>query len=375
MIATAYNLIAMPLALSADERWGALQRIGEFNGRDVVGWLFYGAAGLVIVAMVTLLVMRRREQKRRQWQSFEADAQHAGLSHAEQELLMVMSNLASLRRPEVIFSIEQAFDRGASRLKESPRVLAMPLEKREHVAAMVTTISQKLGYTPLPKAAPASVNTNQIEPGSLLSITPEGSDREYDLTVAENGETEMLAEAATELDIVAGSRVTVHYSNLGTVWEFETEAVAVEGRLIRLRQTNHIRFINRRRFPRIETMREALAARFEFFQDGHDMQEPQFVNAILVEIAGPGLLLEVPLTATLNDKMLVVVMFDIDRVIQGLGKVRRVTPIDSQRNQIALELMDLKPDEIAELARQTNAAAQKKARTNQQQEALAASAG
>lgn len=375
MIATAYNLVTMPLALSVDERWEAMRSWGVFNGRDVLGPLFYGAVLLVIVTMVALLIMRRREQQRRHWQAFEADAQHAGLSRAEQELLMVMSNLASLRRPEIIFSIEQAFGRGASRLQDSPRVRAMPPEKREHVAAMVTTISQKLGFMPLPKAAPASISTSQIEIGSVVSITPDGQDQEFEITVAASDEAEMIAIAAADLDLAAGARVKANYSNLGTVWEFETEVKAVEGRSIRLAQTHHIRFINRRRFPRVETMQEAMAARFEFFQDGHDMQEPQFVNAILTEIAGPGLLLEAPLSAALNEKMLVVVMFDIDRVIQGLGKVRRVTPIDSERNAIALELMDLKPEEIAELARQTNAAAQKKARTNPQQEALAATAG
>ncbi len=371
MILTAHGVTGV--LADIEQRWAGLRNRSASNDMDALSYLFYGAVVLVIGAMVALLVTRRREMQRRLWQSFETDAQHVGLSHAEQELLTLMARLAGLRRPEGIFSIEQAFERGAARLKESPRVKDMPAEKQEHVAAMVLTISQKLGFTPLPKVAPSTVSTFQIQPGSPLTLTVHDTDREYEVTVSASTEAEMIVTLPVGADVAAKEMVMMHYSSLGTVWEYETEVLAVNGREVHLQQTSHIRFINRRRFPRVETMHEAMVATFKFFQDGHDMQEPHFVNAILSEIAGPGLLLEAPLTVELNDKVLVMVLFDIDRVVQGLGKVRRVTPIDSQRNTIAVELMDLKPEEVSELARQTNAAAQQVARKHQYQEQLATS--
>jgi hypothetical protein len=66
-----------------------------------------------------------------------------------------------------------------------------------------------------------------------------------------------------------------------------------------------------------------------------------------------------------GDRALVIVSMQDGRTVEGMGKVRRLfEPKDDRPASIAVELVGLNAAEVAELARETNNAAQEQARAN-----------
>ena len=97
-------------------------------------------------------------------------------------------------------------------------------------------------------------------------------------------------------------------------------------------------------------------ALFAFSQADVSQETPEFVAATLLEIAGPGLLLRAPIQTKTGDRVLVAVRLGTRRVVQGLAKVRRASHDRTGKSLLAVELVGLDSDEVAELVRETNLA-------------------
>jgi hypothetical protein len=98
---------------------------------------------------------------------------------------------------------------------------------------------------------------------------------------------------------------------------------------------------------------------------------PEFVPAIVTELAGAGLCVRAPLDVKAGDKVLVVFRLDEEqnkdggeqkapeaKIVQDIGEVRHTMVIPNGL-QIAVELIGLSDSDIGELIRATNAASLK----------------
>jgi hypothetical protein len=190
--------------------------------------------------------------------------------------------------------------------------------------------------------------------------------------------------------ITFGESWCVRYDLGSSVQEFDTTIISYDGDVLVLKHSENIRFINRRRFLRVSVQRPALIAHFPFAQtltdsdtgdepaaNAYSVQAsvlllglPEFVPAVVTELAGPGLRVESSLEAKTGQRVLVV--FDLDhdygsvptnsdgrqlarKVVEDIGIVRHVRTIEDGFS-MAVELTGLSDSNISELTRATNVA-------------------
>lgn len=143
----------------------------------------------------------------------------------------------------------------------------------------------------------------------------------------------------------------------GLQWEFPAMVVAAADGLIIARRLGEPRYVNLRRFVRVATQKPAFVARYPFVKAESSEELPAFVPGQVTEIAGPGLRIDAPLEAEVGDRVLAVARMPDDKVVQGVGEVRRVVRVAPTGRTLAVELTGLVEREIGELVRETNAAA------------------
>jgi hypothetical protein len=126
------------------------------------------------------------------------------------------------------------------------------------------------------------------------------------------------------------------------------------------------RFIDRRKFARIKTDRKAMVAPLPFVSDSTKLEGLQPVPGKLLEIAGPGFLIQVQGQFNVGEKVVVMVKLHDEQVISGVGKVRRVQAGNDGESSIGGELIDLGQEELSRMVRETHMAEQLSAAENQQ---------
>jgi len=170
----------------------------------------------------------------------------------------------------------------------------------------------------------------------------------------------------------------VRYYFGSSVWEFDTSVVSYDGNVLVLNHSDNVRFINRRRFLRVPMKKRAFIARFPFERsfiesshnsedelvEDHDLAKtsavwgpPEFVPAVVTELAGPGLRIESSLEVKAGERILVVFNLaqEQDSIPANQG-INRHTKRTQNGLSIAVELTGLSDSNIDELIRVTNAA-------------------
>jgi len=140
-------------------------------------------------------------------------------------------------------------------------------------------------------------------------------------------------------------------------WEFNVSITEPLEGLAVARLIGEPHTTNLRQFARVATRRTARVARFPFRSEEGAGKLPQFITGTLAEIAGPGLRIKAPIQLATSDRVLVVLEVGAGRSFQGLGQVRRFSPGDDGVAEIAVEMVGMTEGEIAELVKETNAAA------------------
>jgi hypothetical protein len=199
--------------------------------------------------------------------------------------------------------------------------------------------------------------------------------------------------------VTFGEPWRVRYYFTSSIWEFDTTVTGCNGDILVLKHNNNVRFINRRRFHRVLVSKPAFVARFPFSKmlfkgpDGSPKRSkprqassgaagkswglPDFVPAIVTELAGPGLRIEAPLEVNPGDRVLVVLKLGEDnaddvaasqpsgngktptpRVVEDIAEVRHIRAV-SNGFSIAVELIGLSDSDVGELIRATNGASRK----------------
>jgi len=357
-ITTAFRPLAD--SLNAVERYKAVRQLHDGAGEGSAwlwGILIAGAVA-ILAGTTALLIMSRRERGPRS-RPFRQRAGEAGLNDAEGELLMEIARKAGLKRLDSVFTIASAFEEGAAALAEDQRSGQTPPEQAGHNKALIQSLREKLGFQKSDaQSTAASVDTRQIPDGAHVSLIQVSTGRSFEATVADLNPTALVLRPDEPVECQPGEPLQARYSNMGTVWEFETETVQQREGKIFARHTGEIRFINRRRFPRVPTRREGYLAAFPFLRRDAEGDRPEFVPATLMEIAGPGLLFHASLQVPVGQRVIAVARLREDKTVEALGKVRRAATTDQPDVfAIAVELVDLNGRELTELSRETRLAA------------------
>ena len=359
-VMTAPALGALAQAYGPAERWAGARNWNTSwgVGGSVTWWIIVSTILVTLVAVLVILIQQRRQRERRSRLSFLADSDCMGLTDEERNLLSYVAKAAGVGSYETVFTMEAAFEQGMAALLRSEHVTSMSEEGRVYMSALLGSLRDKLGFHLADAQETMISSSRQIAQGARMSVVQRGEPNPFEVTVAQCTAMELVVEPEVYVETGRGELWLVRYCDGGSIWEFDAPVLRQRDGKVVLGHSEHVRFINRRRFPRIKVRREALVAPFPFSRTSHQHDTPEFLPATLAELAGPGLVLEAPIQLGVGERALVVMKMKQQRVIGGLGKVRRFTAGPSGMNVLAVELVGLNASEMAELVRETNAAAQ-----------------
>jgi len=388
------------LALTPLQRWIAAR---EFNINFMAErwFILIGVIAIVILTVLFFVVSfkRIRQQRKDSARLFAEYAGKSGLTIVERQILLNIANKAGLKKNESIFTLSSAFDRGAAKMKEN-LVGQQAAEENKRLETVVSSLREKLGFVKRPSYSKGTANeskksgSRQIPVGKTVHMTRRKTRGSGDIeaTIVKNSDTELAVRLAKPIEIIFGGSWCVRYYFGSSVWEFDTSAVSYNGDVLILNHSDNIRFINRRRFLRVPVQMPAFIARFPFEKSSiknsyssevvpavePDLAEssaatwgpPEFVPAVVTELAGPGLRIESSLEVKTGERILIV--FNLAQqqdsirasegespaglqIVENIGEVRHTRPTQNGLS-IAVELTGLSDSNIDELIRVTNAA-------------------
>lgn len=420
-VAIVDGLTTALLALTPVQRWQAARR---FNSSYIAQHWFVLIAAVALAVLLFMLFWvsynRRLEERRITNRLFVESADRRGLSPHERQILLQIADRTGVRQSNSIFTMEDAFDRGATELI-GQGLITHTAEQTEQLRAELSFLREKLGFRPptsvVSPARSKKASSRQIPVGKKLDITrrrTRGSTH-IQCTVVKNDDISLAVQLATPVESKPREYWRVRYYFGASVWEFDTSVVGCDHDILVLNHSDNVRFINRRRFLRVSVNMPAWVAQFPFTKvplpktanrKGRKTQPralasgrsakaaemswaaPEFVPGVVTELAGPGLRLEAPLQAEVGDRVLVVFKLDEEKGrASGRGKAGKAAPSKFVEDvgivrhskqgkggfSIAVELVGLNDTDVSELIRATNAASAKEGDKGQDDSAPAAS--
>lgn len=351
-------------ALSPAERMAGLGGSKEWYVQPLVSWTVWLPVLLAASAGVVLIYLYRRWQGERQaLKGFIEAADRLRLSHEERSLLARAGMAAGLKRLDSVFSVASALDRGAARLLAGRDAAALSEAGRAHVEAIFDSLRIKLGFVDggdlpdEPVTAPAGT-TIALAVGARVTVSRLTSPAQIAAVVVEaaDGQVAVQTEKAVS-EFRVGEAWRVRYVLNSQQWEFDASMMDGMGQRLLLRLIGSPRGVNLRRFARVPTHKAAYLALFPFSTSPQGQDLPDFVAGTLTEIAGPGLRIDSALKTALGDRVLVIVKTQDDRIVQGIGVVRRSVEGSGGIRITVAEMIGLTDAEVGQLVTETNLAA------------------
>ena len=389
-------LNGITLALTPLERWEAA---GQFNTNFMTERWFTLLMVFIIVVLTGLLVavsyQQSLQRRKVSEQLFVEYSERSGLNWRERQILFDIAVKAGLKRREAIFTMGNAFDRGAAKVTDKALSLGQTDEESKQLKMELSFLREKLGFHNRRVSSIGlgdrgkNFSSRQIPVGKKVHITRRKMRDSGDIesTVIENNDRELKVRLTTVVNVVAGEFWRVRYYFGASVLEFDSSVVSCTNDVLVLNHSDNVRFVNRRRFLRVPVRNPAFVARFPFSRtlpvefdmskevseterDSSSWGPPEFFHGFVTELAGPGLRIEVPFKAEVGDRVLVVFRLDEEilgrgekrmmrpKTIEDIGEVRHTQAVQNGLS-IAVELMGLSDSDINELICATNAASMK----------------
>ncbi|MFP4052720.1 MAG: hypothetical protein ACLFV7_02530 [Phycisphaerae bacterium] len=338
-------------ATYATDRWNAAHK-GLFQAAN---WPVFAIALVLLGGTIFgLWYLVKRYNRNQAWAEFTRLCEAHGLREPERSVLEFMLDVAGIDYPPLVFD-RGAFEEASAAVTNSEQFASIPAASRKSIEAQLRLIREKLSFTRAPIAAAPSTRQTQVGAGVTVMTDPEKP--EIVGRLAGNTENRLIVQLAQAAVLREGQVVIVRYNHQGVVWEFDSRVISFAEGNVYLDHSEKIRPINRRSFPRIPVRMPANVAVLPYLQHGLNAQ-PQFVDGVLVELAGPGFVLRAPLEVRVNERILVNVGLRDEKIIEGVGRVVRVAPVDEEGTQeIVTEMMGLTESEVADLTCETNRAA------------------
>jgi len=351
------------------------------------------------------------EERRIAEQLFFEQSEKRGLSTRERHILLEVASKSRLKQRNAIFTMQDAFDRGAAKLMEERLASQRPSEETDQLRVELSFLREKLGFqaagspgspsNPTCRTSPKKLSSRQIPIGKTIHITRRKaqSSASIESIVLKNTDVELVVRLAMPVQSTPGEYWRVRYYFAASVLEFDTSVIKCDGDMLAFNHSDNVRFVNRRRFLRAPVNKPALIAHFPFArtlpQAAIDRKDkngskatrasakarsaswgaPEFIPAVVTELAGPGLCVEAPLKAKVGDRVLVIFRLDEQenpdespqkarktvpsKIVQDIGLVRH-TKATQNGLSIAVELVGLTDSDVNELIRSTNQASPRK---------------
>jgi hypothetical protein len=406
LMTTVFNAIVFgALALTPQQRLSSASD-PFISGFITERWFLLTLATVGIILCILLLVVsrnRRAQERRKAIQLFDVSADKMGLNARERQLLLSIATKAGLKQSETIFTASSAFERGAAIIAEESIARKQTASQIEQLKAELFFLRDKLGFqrrTPVSigrSTKPKRLNSRQIPTGKKIYLVRRTSHTPdtIESTVIENNDVELMVQLTKPITIIFGEVWCARYYFGASVWEFDTSVISCNGDKLVLNHSEELRFVNRRRFLRVPVNKPALVAHFPFTRtavgpEHKNMKSfrmyrssagpsdsswgpPEFIPAVVTELAGPGLCVEASLKLQVGDRVLVVFKLDEEenqdstrqelegdktatsKVVEDIGEVRHTKAIQNGFS-IAVELTGLSDTNVSELIRATNTA-------------------
>ena len=358
------HLGTLAQGLSASDRWKAMRGMGGTGGHAHLMWWILIALGILAAAGTIAALVYARRQEHRKWEKFGTLGRNAGLREKELTLLKRVVKLARLKVPATIYTEEGAFNAAAMGLMSSAPVAALSDKAQLDLQTTIISIHAKLRFGVVDDGDDLDIfrSSHQIATGSRVFVARMGDRQSVEAAIARNSRTELLITAEEELPGRRGGDVlTIRYAHGHGAWEFDARVIRCDGPAVAVTHSRQMRAVNFRRFPRIPTKMFATGMAFPFHVDSCEASL-ELIPADIVEIAGPGLLIKLPVETDVGQNLLIRVQLDTDRFIQGMTKVRRIVTDKPGGPFLAVEFIELSADELTEMTRATNLAASHKGR-------------
>ena len=391
-----YYLSTLASALPSSQR---LQAMRWFN-RDFAGQeSFIMICGVMLIVLIMLFVivtlLGSIKRKRISNNLFIEYADKRGLNIRERHILMEIAIKAKLGLAESIYSMPDVFDLGATQMIRLS--LAKQGAKRSrYLSTELSILREKLGFRMKNSVTdsalkPDKPDSRQIPVGRKLYITSLDTSEffEVETIVKENNELELIVQSAQSLECEPGDNLCARYYLGAPIWEFDTSVLRAENNILVLHHSEDIRYVNRRRFLRVEVNEPAYIAAFPFARDFADEEKsrngdeeissesiwgpPKFVPADVTELAGPGLRITAPLEVKVGDRVAVILKLSREkefnseksafmlnniksaRIFEDIGIVKHTEEVEKGFS-IAVELTGLNDSNISEMVKATNEA-------------------
>lgn len=358
-------LVGLLCDLTPHERYQAMRQL-DTGGKSLFTdkWFVLLGWSLIFFLTVLLLAVRRmriEKEKRQIEDNYDALSDKLHLTAEEREILDAITARSGLPHKDAIFAHPEAFENGLASLMKDVFADGQNLVYRKKLQAAIYSIKQKLGYIkPVPAGRPHSgkvQSSRHIPVGKAVRLSLSGKEtaKQIRAEVIGNDPYELVVAPEFPLASQSGQVWTVQYNTGSVTWEFEAITLTCTERGLELNHSDRIRFVNRRRFPRVAVRKDGVIARFPVFRSDEDERAftPVFFDAHITEISGPGLRIHTELEPAIAERVLVAFELEPGRIVQDIGQVRdvRQTPTD---RAVIVELSGLGDRAVDELVRITN---------------------
>ena len=371
------NLFLMlGVAMTPQERFRAMGR-PDTDGLSMdflVGQWLQSAGWLAIALLIIVLLMcykrRIKQQQIRTERSFCENAIRLQLNGEERDIVAAIAALAGVKQKDAIFTLRHEFDTGLNQLMCTIFSAGQNLTERQKFHEAVLSIKTKLGFISSQlKNGVAGRNgtersTRQIQVGTevqLLSPNKDSAER-FSAEITQNDNFEFSLRPEVPVTCQAGDIWTVQYNNGAMTWEFEAVMTDCSQGNLSFGHSERIRYVNRRRFTRVQTDKLAKIALFPVFSQVTESKQMElsFVPAVITEIAGPCLRVRTGLSVQIRQRVLLVFDLEEGRLVQDVGEVRDIRNTETG-DAIIIELIGLHAKAIGELVRVANQIAHEEA--------------
>jgi hypothetical protein len=328
----------------------------------LLGWSLMAVLGILLIA-----IRRMRMEKERQatQDRFLDLTNRCQLNPQERDMLEAICSRSGLRKKDAIFIEPTSFDDGLAKLMQDSFAAGHNLAQRKRLNQMAYGIKNKLGFQKsisefgVSGESSRNLSSRQIPIGKTVLVTQDkAASGKFKAEVIGNSPYELTLLPKVPLEILPGCKVMVQYRIGEIIWEYSSMIISCGPQGLELIHTDNVRFLNRRRFQRAVVQKKARIAKFAVIRSlpSPEAPLPEWVDATVTEIAGPGLRVQTELDVKLRDRVVVVFELEAGRWIQDIAEVRGLRS-DQEMPSVVVELVGLSEQAVNDLIRVTNALA------------------
>jgi hypothetical protein len=357
--------------LSPLQRYQSMRRLqGSPVNEDVATSKWFILSGLLAIGLLLILLfvvrrVRLKKERRALEARFRETCEKRRLSIQECEILTSICRHANLEMKNQIFMDYAAFEAGFAGLIQESFSAGHSLRQRKQLNIMVQCIKAKLGFQKSTHAgdgavlSPQKMGSRQIPQGRnvRVEVVTESSVFCFEAQVIRNDSFELVLQPETAIEATPGQTVQIQYKVGAMVWVFESTVIACGSGGLELNHNEEVKFLNRRRFPRVSLQKKAKVAVYEMNPaSAGELKTPVFEDALILELSGPGMQIQTNLDLKVLGRILVIFEPEMGHVVQDVAQVRGVRETKFGRIA-AVEMIGLDENTVNDLIRITHAIA------------------